>query len=153
MTSGGIFRRRKLEEMEQFLNLLWLVIVLVAAVVWSIGREHQRHGSHFSSLQEAAGLGCAFLLLFFAISMTDDLYPDLVIIEGGDQRHSILHSGPDRSSPSERADWATSTAILPTCIILEPLRTSDDVPSEVEVFHSVIKEPLSPGRSPPLSSL
>jgi hypothetical protein len=139
--------------MEQFLNFFWLAITLVTTVTWRMGWLREQRGSHHPSLQEAVRLGCAFLLLFFTISMTDDLHAEMVLIEGGDQRHSVVLHCADQPSHAGTVAWGTCVAILPTRVVLEPKLTSSELSPVVEECRSTLEEPLPPDRSPPASSL
>ena len=140
--------------MEQFLNFFWLAITLVTTLTWGIVTVRKKPGSRCRPFQEAARLGCALLLLFFTISMTDDLHFEMVVIEGGDQRHSTVVACPDdQPSPGGTAGWATPVAIVPACEALESRGRSHDLFSVVEPCPSIFVQPLPPDRSPPSSSL
>jgi hypothetical protein len=140
--------------MEQFLNFFWLAITQVTTLTWVIVRVRKKPGSRCRPFQEAAGLGCAFLLLFFPISMTDDLHFEMVLIEGGDQRHSTVLACPDdQPSPGGTTGWATHVAILPGREALESRGRSHDLFSAVEPCPSIFVQPPPPDRSPPSSSL
>ncbi len=153
-TGLGVFAgRRERKAMEQFLNLFWLAIVLVTTLTWRKVSERQQRGNHYCPLRHAAALGSAFLLLFFAISMTDDLHPEILLVEGGDQRHSIVLSCPDQHSPGGTAVWATCVAIVRARQGLESLRPSYNVFPVAELCRSVFEKDQLPDRSPPASSL
>ncbi len=57
--------------MESFLNLLWLLLVLLSFALW---RMKWCQGPRGESFRGAVGLSCVLVLLFFAISLTDDLH-------------------------------------------------------------------------------
>ncbi len=110
-TGLGVFAgRRERKAMEQFLNLFWLAIVLVTTLTWRTVSARQQQGNHYRPLQHAAALGSAFLVLFFPLSMTDDLHPEIMLVEAGDQRHLIVLACPDQHSPGGTAVWATCVA-------------------------------------------
>ncbi len=95
--------------MESFLNALWLVIALGLALIWSVRwlpvicAEHQRG----RALQSCVALVCVSILLFFPISLTDDLHfmllpvPETksswVVIQCGDAGHAgaATRGGPE----------------------------------------------------------
>jgi hypothetical protein len=77
----------------------------------------------------------------------------MVLIEGGDQRRSIVLLCPDQPSHAGTAVWATCVAILPARVALKSSRPSHDLSPVVEICRSVIEEPLPPDRSPPACSL
>lgn len=66
--------------METVLNLLWLAVTLIALWFWrfrwSASRRNQRR-----VLPEVVAIGCALALLFPVISLTDDLHPEIVIVD------------------------------------------------------------------------
>jgi hypothetical protein len=66
--------------MELFLNFLWVLIAVsglgVWRVCWAPGRSGQRE-----PLREWTAIVAALVLLFFAVSLTDDLHSDLVLFE------------------------------------------------------------------------
>ncbi len=57
--------------MESFLNLLWLLLALLSFGLW---RMKWCRGVWAESFRGAVGLSCVLVLLFFAISLTDDLH-------------------------------------------------------------------------------
>ena len=57
--------------MESFLNLLWLLLALLSFALW---RMKWSQGGRRGSFRGAVGLSCVLVLLFFAISLTDDLH-------------------------------------------------------------------------------
>ncbi len=153
-TGLGVFAgRRERKAMEQFLNLFWLAIVLVTTLTWRTVSARQQRGNHYRSLQHAAALGSAFLLLFFPLSMTDDLHPEIMLVEAGDQRHLIVLACPDQPSHGGTVVWATCVAIVPAREALESLRPSYDLSPVVEVCRSVFEKDHPPDRSPPASRL
>ncbi len=137
---------------EQLTNLLWLAITLVTTLTWMIITRNQP--SRHRLLQVATALGCAFMLLFPFISMTDDLHFELALYECGDQRHLTLVAGTDdHGFPGGTAVWAACLAILPARVALESHSPSSKVSPVIEACPSTIVEPLPPDRAPPSSSL
>jgi len=66
-------RLRVLFEMEIFLNLCWLFLVVPALLTWRQQERSCREPGHASLLRLGA-LGCALVLLFPVISASDDLH-------------------------------------------------------------------------------
>ncbi len=62
--------------MESFLNLLWLLLALLSFGLWRMkwSQAGWGRGRRRNSLRGAIGLSCVLVLLFFAISLTDDLH-------------------------------------------------------------------------------
>lgn len=69
--------------MENVLNLVWLVLAIVIVALWSTRWRSQlfvraRRADVFRS---AIGLLCVLLFMFYAISLSDDLYEMTVVVE------------------------------------------------------------------------
>jgi len=61
--------------MELLLNLLWLAMVLPAFWLWRHERAQAQNSRHLTRLSFALLLGSLLLVLFPAISASDDLHP------------------------------------------------------------------------------
>lgn len=137
--------------MEQFLNLFWFAITLAVTSLWVMAPRGQRRPGGRDLLEEVTGLGCIFLLLFFAISMTDDLNSQLIFVEEGDQRHVISFTCQDHPSPSRtvgKLTPATPSQDRQTSGLWQPLYNLAPVEA---VCQSAVAETLPPDRSPPPS--
>ena len=64
--------------METLLNLVWALIAVAAFFFW---RAQRRSGgaSRFTDRTQAVALVCVLVLLFFPISLTDDLHPEIFL--------------------------------------------------------------------------
>lgn len=67
--------------MELILNLVWLFIAIALVCVWRILWIHQRQGRARGRVQEWSAVSLALVLLFFAVSMSDDLHSEIVALE------------------------------------------------------------------------
>jgi len=67
--------------MESFLNILWMAIAAVAFGFWRTRWLHDRSDRRRDPLREWTAFACALVLLFFAVSLTDDLHSELVIFD------------------------------------------------------------------------
>lgn len=66
--------------MELLLNLCWLGISIWAFGAWRANfAERKRAGDSTRTGTEALALACALILLFFPISITDDLHPEIFL--------------------------------------------------------------------------
>src|ERR1700722_11996022 len=67
--------------METLLNLVWLAVTLAAIWLWrfrwTVSRQNPRH----SKRMEAIAMVCVLALLFPVISLTDDLHPDILVVD------------------------------------------------------------------------
>jgi hypothetical protein len=137
--------------METILNLIWLAITLAAIWLWrfrwTVSRQNPRH----SKRMEAVAMVCVLALLFPVISLTDDLHPEILVMDAASgKRNACLlatnapHVG--ASTIGSRAHWALG--IIP--------RPSASVGSAVEeiLLLSKLNDPVSSartsrGRAPP----
>lgn len=138
--------------MELFLNLLWVLIAASAIGVWRICWRRQKPRSRRDSLREWPAMGCALVLLFFAVSLTDDLYAAAMFLDecSASRRHSICshHSEQSRQIVKE-----TGPAILPRIASVEsPLTYLCGINLSSYRVKSLVQG-LSEGRAPPASSL
>jgi hypothetical protein len=104
-------------------------------------------------VREWAAVICALVLLFFAVSLSDDLHASLALLEesAGSRRHSAVwdaHPSPDAGHT------ATQAATLPTNARFVPL-LSDFISLRLnDVEHAVVVESDPQfGRAPPYSCL
>jgi hypothetical protein len=66
--------------MEALLNFLWVVIAAVVLGFWRACWQRERP-SRRNSLREWTAMGCALVLLFFAVSLTDDLHSEIFLAD------------------------------------------------------------------------
>ncbi len=74
--------------MEISLNLLWLGVALIAIGIW-VFRWRSASAAWISG---AVALGCALVLLFPSISVTDDLHPQIVAVDAANGKRSSMCS-------------------------------------------------------------
>jgi hypothetical protein len=101
--------------MESFLNILWVAMALAAFGVWRTNWLHQHRDGRREPLREWTAFACALVLLFFAVSLTDDLHSDLVIFDECStiRRHSSALTGPHHALDKLEIAQASGAAILP----------------------------------------
>ena len=102
--------------MESFLNILWVAMALATFGVWRMNWLHQRRDSRREPLRDWTAFACALVLLFFAVSLTDDLHSDLVIFDECSmaRRHANGLFTPHHASDKLKTAQASAAAILPT---------------------------------------
>jgi hypothetical protein len=89
--------------MELFLNILWLLVALGILGAWRVRWVRHGHDNRHHAVAEWTAIGSALVLLFFAISLSDDLHQDLVIFSESStsRRHFVIRvSAPDSSNNS-----------------------------------------------------
>jgi hypothetical protein len=82
--------------MELFLNLLWLLIAAVLLCTWRTQWIHERRGGMRHRVREWSAVSVALVLLFFAVSMSDDMHAQIVALEesSANKRDQLHMSGP-----------------------------------------------------------
>lgn len=136
--------------LESCLNLLWLTIVLIATLWWRI--HYSRQGvTQGPSKRRYISLGCSYLLLFFAVSMTDDLHAEALVTLSTDHRHMIASTCQDHHFSSQSGTSAPTTplAVLPNRATVDRPRFFDKVSIAEEVSHSGPANRHLSARSPP----
>ena len=101
--------------METFLNLVWVLLVVVALWVWQRRWVRQRAASQRNPLQEWTAFACVMVLMFYVVSMTDDLHPEILLCDGCSTGRRSLLVRPAAQHPLARghAPSSLSAAILP----------------------------------------
>jgi hypothetical protein len=101
--------------MELFLNLIWLVVAGLALGAsckrWAAdGSEPQRQ-----TRQGWIALACALVLLFFVISLTDDLHAEVMVSEeaSASKRHSCSVASHSIHAASRKVTSHHFVAVLP----------------------------------------
>src|ERR1700752_659350 len=104
--------------MELFLNLLWVLIAAGAVGVWAVWWLRAKPQSRREALRESTAMCCALVLLFFAVSLTDDLHAEAMLLDECSTvcRHYI--SGCHSQEPG-RTVRVSFPAILPKVAVLQ----------------------------------
>jgi hypothetical protein len=141
--------------MELFLNLLWLLIAAALLCTWRTQWVHDRRRTPRRRIQEWSAVCLALVLLFFAVSMSDDMHSEIVALEESSlsKRDQLL---PSTSHPLVQPKavphtplWATMQSVASD----QPLACSTTVAAEATSFaHFAALNSLC-GRAPPVSVL
>ncbi len=140
--------------MELFLNLLWLLIAVSAFGAWHM---HVSGGGRAPGNQRRRGwiaLACSLVLLFFVISMTDDLHAEVMVVEDANtsRRHvCALHACP-HDVASNKVVHHQLAAVVSRWLFVSPLRLLEFVAS-APLAATLSRVSASPGRAPPSLSL
>lgn len=142
---------------ELLLNVLWLLVAL-AAIGYCWGRwsgvESEAH-HHTGCFHKWVALACGLILLFFVISLTDDLHPELVTLEDASRSKRVWVGRANLHGAGNSAKMVANhpSAILPDLPSLAGVRTFNRImPAEVFPRTRVSLRP-APGRAPPFLSL
>jgi len=74
---------------ELALNILWLSIAVTATATWRLSWARERVSSSRDKVREFTAFACVLVLLFFAVSLTDDLHQNVLLFDesSGVRRH------------------------------------------------------------------
>jgi len=97
--------------MESFLNILWALIAAALTVLWRTKWAGLPRATRHKPLQEWTALVCALVLLFFAVSLTDDLHAEIMLSD--DCLIGRRHSAVVTPSTHCAKDFRAITAIIP----------------------------------------
>jgi len=87
--------------METILNLVWLIVTVAAIWLWRFRWSASRSNPSQSTRMEAVAMVCFLALLFPVISLTDDLHPEIALVDAGSgKRNACLIAA---SAPHVRA--------------------------------------------------
>jgi hypothetical protein len=141
--------------MELLLNIVW---VLVATGVFGMWRAHwvtQRRWTRRDSLREWTAIAVALVLLFFAVSMTDDLHHEMALSEESatSRRNLSVSVGPFATLHSGLARHPSCLAIVTNLSRSGPSLVFEKPGLLVTWPVSDLLNDRSSGRAPPLSYL
>jgi hypothetical protein len=141
--------------MELLLNILWMLIAVGLVVIWRTRWIHQRRRSSRRSLQEWSALSLALVLLFFAVSMTDDLHSEIVALEewSTNKRDSGCSASPHLVPQSGTALHTSSSAIVQPVSFFGPSSSLRKLELASQSHASFLSNERSSGRAPPVSIL
>lgn len=137
--------------MELLLNVFWFLLAVISVALWWACRSRaSQNRVEPELLREAVSLGCVLVLLFFAISLTDDLHAvPAVAEESRSSRRSLqtlkgasAEPDPEKQAP-HFAQTVPSTLFIALAVVLNQLAIIDAPP-----FQSAPARPTG-GRAPP----
>ena len=138
--------------METLLNLVWLAVTVAAIGLWRFRWTVSRRGPRPSQKIEAVAMVCFLALLFPVISLTDDLHPEIMVVDAASgKRNACLIAASARQA---HAATLVSGAHFAVGMVSRPLSTPNFV---VSGFVPLVKfqsfellTSSSFGRSPPI---
>jgi hypothetical protein len=141
--------------MELFLNILWVLIVLTGACVWRMRWAHHPRARQHEAWRQWTAFACAMVLLFFVVSLTDDLHAELVLFEESwsSRRHAMWHTCQHHSPRAVCATAPDGSAILPASPLVVPVVFSIFIFQLSEDFRPRLTAEISSGRDPPVFTL
>ena len=139
--------------MELFLNVLWVAIAAAGLCVWRIRWADQPREREHAPWRQWSAFVCALVLLFFMVSLTDDLHSELIVFEecsAGRRNAACLvcpHHAPQAHAVGNL--YATLDALVDTYA----LPAIDFIATDREVPGAFFQPGLTPGRAPPQAFL
>jgi hypothetical protein len=137
--------------METVLNLIWLAVTLAGVCLWRFrwvaSRGHQR-GRIFP---EAVAIVCLIVLLLPAISLTDDLHPEIMMVEcaSGKRNHCLLVAGAPHASSTGAARQVHSAAAVLTSSLAQLDLIATNLALQYGIPQAIFSAGIPLGRSPP----
>ena len=140
--------------MELTLNLVWVCVAIAAilAQIITLSSSGASFGRPASYLRKLIAMACALVILFFVISMTDDLHDQQVLVE---DRKNSRNAAVTASAANPASLRPVPTCLLlffppPTVSLTAPARRRGIESAEFLPFADVAhKNPC--GRAPPLA--
>jgi hypothetical protein len=138
--------------MELFLNFLWVLIAVFGLSVWRVCWAPTRSGQR-KPLHEWTAAVAALVLLFFAVSLSDDLRSNLLLFEESNGRRQVAAlAGAHSSEPGGKEASALSLAVLPSAAWVHQRYCVGYIAPFKETLHSLSESDLRFGRAPPFTS-
>lgn len=140
--------------MELTLNLVWLCVAIagILAMVAVLLRTAASSDRPASAWQKIVAMSCALVILFFVISMTDDLHGQAILFEEKKPSRVLSETtNPAASSTSHLVPFvfllfvSCASRVFPLPSVKKPLDTP-----QVSNVASTFSESID-GRAPPLS--
>jgi len=132
--------------MELGLNLFWLLLIM-ASLVWRQKSRRTRHQSK-ASRRSFVAIGCALVVLFPVISLTDNLHGEQAVLEDSSSR--VLKKCSAIGISSHQTKLSTSPACLAVPLCFSCCRPCvGRATSAVLILHRPAVACVSDGRGPP----
>ena len=137
--------------METLLNLAWLAVALGLIGLWKFRWLRSRRNPNSRILPETIAIACAISLLLPAISLTDDLHPEIVAVDAAAGKRNKI----SLAAPTSRTDEAARKSGFHSVTALLPLRLAEvELCATGHLILALAANPISQsvngfGRSPP----
>jgi hypothetical protein len=141
--------------MELLLNILWMLIAVGLLGTWRTRWVHQRRDSSRRSLQEWSAVSLALVLLFFAVSMTDDMHAEIVALEecSATRRDLVCLPGAHNLPQSGTALHTSSWAIVAPIPFFALSSSQQKLELTTQLSSSFFPSDRASSRAPPVSFL
>ena len=140
--------------MEAFLNLLWLLIALGALGTWRGCWMREQRAQRRDPVREWAAVVCALVLLFFAVSLSDDLRASAMLLEESTgRRHSMMRDAGQAAAGSPTHVAADSVVLNAGYLGAAPGSRFVSIELFEEISSVSLATGVSSGRAPPQTYL
>lgn len=141
--------------MELLLNIIWVLIAAGVFGIWRAHWVHQRPRTRRNSLHEWTAVGMALVLLFFAVSMTDDLHCQVILSEesSAGRRNVSCSAGTHPLGQSGTLPHTYFPAFIRHVSYFAPVLGVAKLEPLVARFTSDPQNERLSGRAPPVSAL
>jgi hypothetical protein len=138
--------------METFLNLVWVLLVLAALCLWQKRWVRQKEGSRRNRVQEWTAFVCVMVLMFYVVSMTDDLHPEILLCDGCStgRRTALLRPSAIRPAVKGRVMPSSRAVVLPRGVSLNPLMVARAIAPPQQIAMLSFSCDRSVARAPPI---
>jgi hypothetical protein len=141
--------------MEILLNLLWLITAVAVFSLWMLRWIPAREARSNRMFTEAVALVAVFALLFPVISLTDDLHPEIAVVDAASGKRSACYLCA-RTSHAQRVTekWANHSPVaVPTQTLTQVVLTAANMIAPLAAVHPIEYSAEHHGRSPPFPLL
>jgi len=137
--------------MELFLNLLWVAIAVIVFGFWRTRWLLERPENRRNPLREWTAFACALVLLFFAVSLTDDLHSGMIVFDEccASRRHSGALVCPHHSPQDGLFKQHSGAGVLPAVASFDTLQRLGTVVPPAGFTYKLFTARFAPGRAPP----
>jgi hypothetical protein len=140
--------------METILNVVWLVVTLATLWLWRFRWAASRRNPRHNVRQEAIAMVCLLALLFPVISLSDDLHPEIAVVDSASGKRQCLAVARVAHNPGAGKILSvhSATALLSHLTGRLVFSLQSMVPA-VQIHSTALSAELRVGRSPPTSFL
>lgn len=141
--------------MELILNIVWALIALCGLYVWRMHWARQKACTRRTPVQQWTAFTCGLVLLFFAVSLTDDLHAEIVLFDecASGRRYSVVGTCAHASPDAARIPAVCGVAILPRTPTSEQLTVVSVLSPVAHDSASRFRFKICSDRAPPLAIL
>jgi hypothetical protein len=140
--------------MELVLNILWLLLAAGAITLWRTNWAHQQRVLRHAPWREWTAIVCALVLLFFVVSLTDDLHAEIVVLEecSNCRRHVNCLTAAHASQQPDHFPKGPGAAVIPASAHVADFIVAPLFVSTPQLPSSHSQQQSRSGRAPPITS-